>query len=201
MPPSDTSIAAIVLAAGRSTRMGAHKLLLPLGGRPLVSYAVAAACASRAAPVVVVLGHDAEAVRVALPPHRQRYVINDAFASGMASSLRAGIAALPPSATGALVLLADQPLVTATLVDEVLAGAATHPEQIVAATYGGVRSHPVYFPRTLFAELAAVAGDEGGRSVLARHADLVRLLPLEPAAAALDVDRPGDYERVVAAWG
>jgi molybdenum cofactor cytidylyltransferase len=190
MSPSDTSIAAVVLAAGRSTRMGAHKLLLPLGGRPLVSYAVAAACASRAAPVVVVLGHDAEAVRVALPPHRQRYVINDAFASGMASSLRAGIAALPPSATGALVLL-----------DEVLAGAATHPEQIVAATYAGVRSHPVYFPRALFMELAAVAGDEGGRSVLARHADLVRLLPLEPAAAALDVDRPGDYERVVAAWG
>lgn len=201
MSPSDTSIAAVVLAAGRSTRMGAHKLLLPLGGRPLVNYAVGAACASRAAPVVVVLGHDAEAVRAALPPQRQRYMLNDAFASGMASSLRAGIAALPPSATGVLVLLADQPLVTAALVDEVLAAAAAHPKQIVAATYAGVRSHPVYFPRALFTELAAVAGDEGGRSVLARHADLVRLLPLEPAAAALDVDRPGDYERVVAAWG
>src|SRR5260221_14145702 len=100
MSPSKTSIAAIVLAAGRSTRMGAHKLLLPLGGRPLVSYAVAAACASRAAPVVVVLGHDAEAVRVALLPHRQRYVINDAFASAMASPLRAGTPAPPPAATG-----------------------------------------------------------------------------------------------------
>jgi molybdenum cofactor cytidylyltransferase len=201
MSLSETSIAAVVLAAGRSTRMGAHKLLLPLGGRPLVSYAVAAACASPAAPVVVVLGHDAEAVRAALPRDRQRYVVNDAFASGMASSLRAGIAALPPSATGALVLLADQPLVTAALVSQVLTAATAHPEQIVAATYAGVRSHPVYFPRALFGELSAVQGDEGGRSVLARHADLVRLLPLEPAAAALDVDRPGDYERVVAAWG
>src|SRR5260370_11530864 len=106
MSPSKTSIAAIVLAAGRSTRMGAHKLLLPLGGRPLVSYAVAAACASHAAPVVVVLGHDADAVQATLPPRRQRSVVNGAFASGMASSLRTGIAALPPSATGALVLLA-----------------------------------------------------------------------------------------------
>ncbi len=201
MSPSETSIAAVVLAAGRSMRMGAHKLLLPLGGRPLVSYAVTAACASRAAPVVVVLGHDAEAVRAALPPDRQRYVVNDAFASGMASSLRAGITALPLAATGALVLLADQPLVTAALVSQVLTAATAHPERIVAATYAGVRSHPVYFPRALFAELSAVQGDEGGRSVLARHADLVRLLPLEPAAAALDVDRPGDYERVVAAWG
>src|SRR5258706_10124052 len=98
MSPSETSIAAVVLAAGRSTRMGAHKLLLPLGDRPLVSYAVAAACASRAAPVVVVLGHDAEAVRAALPPHRQRYVVNDAFASGMASPPRARLAPLPPTA-------------------------------------------------------------------------------------------------------
>jgi molybdenum cofactor cytidylyltransferase len=201
MSSSDTSIAAVVLAAGRSTRMGAHKLLLPLGGRPLVSYAVSAACASRATPVVVVLGFDAEAVRAALPPYRQRYVVNDAFASGMASSLRAGIAALLPSATGALVQLADQPLVGVSLVNQVLDEAAAHPEQIVAATYAGLRSHPVYFPRALFAELAAVEGDEGGRSVLARHADRVRLLPLEPADAALDVDRTGDYERVVAAWG
>ena len=201
MSSPDTSSAAVVLAAGRSTRMGVHKLLLPLGGRPLVSYAVAAACASRAQPVVVVLGHDAAAVRAALPPDRQRYVVNDAFASGMASSLRAGIAALPPSAAGAIVLLADQPLVTPALVATVLAEAAAHREQIVAATYAGVRSHPVYFPRALFAELAAVVGDEGGRSVLARHADRLRQLPLGPAEAALDVDRPGDYERVVAAWG
>src|SRR5258705_690935 len=135
MAPSETSIAAVVLAAGRSTRMGAHKLLLPLGDRPLVSYAVAAACASRAAPVVVVLGHDAEAVRTALPPHRQRYVVNDAFASGMANSLRAGIPAPPLAATRALVLPAHQPVVDAAPVRQGLTPAPAHPERVVAAPH------------------------------------------------------------------
>lgn len=197
---ADPHIAAVVLAAGRSSRMGAHKLLLPLGGSPLVSYAVRAAQDSAAEPIVVVLGHDAERVAGALPPGRHRVVVNDRYREGMATSLRSGLAAIDTPIAGAVVLLADQPLLTAEIVNRVLVDAASHPAAIVAATYAGARGHPVYFPAALFRELAAVEGDAGGRSVITRHADLLRTLAIEPPERGLDVDRPAVYERLVAEW-
>jgi molybdenum cofactor cytidylyltransferase len=193
-------IAAVVLAAGRSSRMGQHKLLLPLGDRPLVAHAVAAACASMADPVLVVLGHEAERVRAALPPGRFRIMENPDFARGIASSLRAGIEAVPPGCAGAIVLLGDQPLVSAQVVDRLVEDARAHPDSIVAATYGGHRGNPVYFPRRYFAELAAVEGDEGGRSVLATHQAYVRLVECADVASMLDIDLPDDYDRVRQAW-
>src|SRR5262245_45144211 len=111
---------AIVLAAGTSSRMGAQKLLLPLGGRPLVAYSVAAACASPGDPVLVVLGREAERVAEALPPGRHVTVTNPNYASGMASSLRTGLDALPEAVAGALILLGDQPLVTRAIVAALL---------------------------------------------------------------------------------
>lgn len=194
-------IAAIVLAAGRSSRMGPqHKLLLPLGGRPLVAYAVAAACASHAAQVVVVLGHAAAQVGAALPVGRHQVAVNRAYADGMASSLHVGVRTLAPKTTGAVILLADQPLVTAALIDRLLAAARALPDAILATSYAGQRGNPVYFPRALFAELLAVTGDEGGRTVIARHRDLMQLVSAAHAEAALDVDAPGEYERLVAIW-
>ncbi|HLJ82129.1 MAG TPA: nucleotidyltransferase family protein [Ktedonobacterales bacterium] len=193
------SAAGIVLAAGRSSRMGAHKLLLPLGGRPLVGYAVRAALASRAHPVFVVLGHEAGQVRAALPAGAFQIIENPRYAEGMATSLRAGIAAVPVEATGAIVLLADQPLLRSEHVNRLLAEAKAAPEAIVAASYDGQRGNPVYFPRALFGELLVVEGDEGGRSVIARHPERLQLVALE-LEAALDVDRPGEYEAMVASW-
>lgn len=192
--------AGIVLAAGRSSRMEAHKLLLPLGGKPLVEYSVNAALKSRAEPVIVVVGYAAEWVRAALPPGPYRVVENPRYREGMASSMRAGIEAVPAAATGAIILLADQPLITAEHVDRMLAAAEAAPESIVAASFGGRRGNPVYFPRALFGELMAVAGDEGGRSVIARHQERLRLVELEPAEAEMDVDRPGEYESLMASW-
>lgn len=191
--------AGIVLAAGRSSRMGAHKLLLPLGGRPLVAYAVNTALASRVHPVLVVLGHQAEQVRAALPPGAYHIIENPQYAGGMATSLRAGIAAVPSGAMGAIVLLADQPVLRPEHVKRLLAEAKTAPDAIVAASYDGQRGNPVYFPRALFGKLLAVEGDEGGRSVIARHQERLRLVELAPEAA-LDVDRPGEYEALVANW-
>jgi molybdenum cofactor cytidylyltransferase len=194
-----SAIGAVVLAAGRSSRMGAHKLLLPLGGRALVTYAVAAACVSAADPVVVVLGHDAERVRAALPPARYRTVTNAAYGEGMATSLRVGIAALPAVA-GALVLLADQPLMTSAALDAMIAEARRLPHAIVRAAYDGRPGHPVCFPSRLFPELLAATGDEGGRSVLARHRNAVRLVQLGAPALDLDVDAPEQYEALRQVW-
>ncbi|MGZ3663261.1 MAG: nucleotidyltransferase family protein [Ktedonobacterales bacterium] len=193
-------VVAIVLAAGRSSRMGEHKLLLPLGGRPLVTYAVDAACRSSADAVIVVVGHNASDVTAALAGMRCRTIVNESYADGMATSLRAGIAALSSDVAGALVILADQPLVTSTMVNLILAAAIREPQAIHAASYNGKRGNPVYFPRRLFGELLKVSGDEGGRSVIARHSGVVRLVALPCKDAALDVDTPGEYERLVAGW-
>lgn len=204
----------IVLAAGSSSRMGAgaHKLLLPLGGKPLVAYAVAAACESMADPVVVVLGRAADELRSALPPGRYHAVVNPEYATGMASSLRVGLRALraisnhdtrePGASTaGALIALADQPLAGPDLFDALLRAAAETPAAIVAPRFGDRRGNPVVFPVSLFAELEKVAGDEGGRGVIARHPALLRAIDWPDPRAALDVDRPGDYERVVSLLG
>lgn len=193
---------AIVLAAGSSSRMGEHKLLLPLGGRPLVAYAVRAACASMAESVVVVLGRAVEDVRAALPLGRYATVVNPDYAAGMAGSMRVGLrtlrAACRNELAGALIALADQPLAGANLFDALLCAAVATPDAIIAASYAGQRGNPVVFPAALFDELERVRGDEGGRSVIARHPDRLRLVEWPDPSVALDVDRPADYERVVA---
>jgi len=208
LPPNGDidDIGAVVLAAGRSSRMGPTKLLLPLGDRTVLAHVVSAVEASRAAPVVVVLGHEADAVLASLPAGRWVGARNGDYAAGMASSLRVGVRALAtqqrPCAAlrGALVLLGDMPLVTTAIIDAVFGRARAQPARIVAASYDGARRHPVYFPRELFGELAQLEGDEGGRSLLARHPDVVELVAVQPAAAALDVDTPQDYARVLDYW-
>lgn len=195
-----TAISSIVLAAGRSTRMGAQKLLLPLADQPMVAHVVAAACASAAAPVIVVLGGEAERVRTALPPMRQVYVINMRYRDGLATSLQAGLAAVPAESPGALILLGDQPLVTATLINQVLERAAAAPDRILAARYQGRRGNPVYFPSALFGDLRAVTGDEGGRSVVERYATRVDFMDIENEVVGEDLDEPATYERFRANW-
>jgi molybdenum cofactor cytidylyltransferase len=200
------TIAAVVLAAGRSSRMGRHKLLLPLGGRPLVSYAIEAACASSADPVCVVLGYQAPEVEAALPSGRYRVRVNPNFVTGMASSLRLGIETLmmlPAEVEphlGAIIVLADQPLVSSSLINRLLMSARATPEAIIAAAYAGQRSTPVYFPYALFPELLQIEGDEGGRSVIAHHPDLVKLESVEERARGLDIDREEEYEQLLAQW-
>ncbi len=180
--------------------MGAHKLLLPLGNRPLLAHAVAAATSSGASPRIVVLGRDAERVSTTLPQQGITVAVNPDFATGMASSLRHGINALPAQAAGTLLLLGDQPLVTPTLIEYILAEARRHPRAIVAASFAGQRGHPVYFPRHYFAELCALQADEGGRNVIANHAHDLRLVEWPDVAAGFDVDTEDDYAQVLARW-
>lgn len=200
------TVAAVILAAGRSSRMGTHKLLLPLGDAPLLAHVVGAACASAAAPVILVLGHEAERVRAALPAGRAEIVVNQVYADGMATSLRAGITLLEyleaegDALLGTLVLLGDQPLVTVPLLDRLIEEASARPETLLTASYGGRRGPPVYFPRASFAETAELRGDEGGRAILARHADRVCVVECAFPEAGTDIDTPEDYERLRRMW-
>jgi molybdenum cofactor cytidylyltransferase len=193
-------IGIVVLAAGRSTRMGSQKLLLPLGDKPVIGHVVAAALRSALRPVVVVVGHQASDIKAAIDSLEVRLVDNPLYAQGLSTSLIAGIAVLPEDLAGAIIMLGDQPLVTADHLDEIAALALASGAPIVAAGYNGRRGNPVYFARSLFPELMTSTGDEGGRVVIARHTDQVMLAPSSDDSASLDVDDPSDYARVVSVW-
>jgi len=184
-------VAAIVLAAGRSTRMGGNKLLADLDGRPLVRHAVEAALGSNARPVVVVTGNDADAVRAALAGLDVRVVHNPDYAAGMSTSLCRGVAALAenPDIKGALVCLGDMPRVQAAHLDAIIA-AATDDVQIVVPIHERKRGNPVLLHRALFDEVLALRGDVGARAVIERHADRVCQLAIDDPAILLDVDTP-----------
>jgi len=189
--PHGDRVAAIVLAAGRSTRMGANKLLATLDGRPLVRHAVEAALGSNARPVIVVTGNDHEAVRAALAGLDVRVVHNPDYAAGMSTSLRAGIAAIEHERDlkGALICLGDMPRVRAAHLDAIIA-AATDDVQIVVPTHERKRGNPVLLHRALFDEVLALHGDVGARAVIERHADRALQLAIDDPAILLDVDTP-----------
>lgn len=187
----------VILAAGASTRMGSHKLLLDLAGRPVAAWSVIAACASQAADVVIVLGRDADTLEAALPQKRQRSLRNPAYAQGQGTSLALAVTAIADTAPGVVILLADQPFMDADSIDRVLNAASATPDNIVVGSVDGDTGHPVYLPQRLFVELAALGGDRGARDVLARERDHLIKVTLSNAHAHLDVDTSEDYARAV----
>lgn len=195
MSSKTPAIAAIVLAAGKSSRMGANKLLLPLAGHPLAWHVVEAACASSADAVIVVLGNEADLVAAALPTGRYQRVDNPRYAEGLSTSLHAGLDALPDDIDGALILLADMPRTSLATLETLLAAARETPERIVATSQEGRPTPPLYWPRALFEALHAIHGDEGGRSLLMRSSGDVRLIETAQPDETLDVDAPEDYQR------
>jgi molybdenum cofactor cytidylyltransferase len=198
-PGAAPKVAAIILAAGQGQRMGGpNKLTATIAGAPIVRIVAEAAVASRAAPVIVVTGHQPEAIAAALAGLAVTRVHNPDFADGLSTSLRRGIAALPPDIDGAVVLLADMPKVDAATIDRLID--AFDPASgglIVVPTFDGKRGNPVLWSRRLFADLAAVQGDTGGRHLIGAHPDAVVEVEVGPAVAT-DVDTP---EALAAAGG
>ena len=186
---------AVLLAAGASTRFGAHKLLQPLGGKPLVRLAAEHLLAGGVASLVVVLGRQPTSVRHALDGLPARFVLNRRYRAGLAGSLRTAVRALPADAGGALVALGDQPDLRKDVVAALLAAFRAGAGPIVAPDYAGVRGHPVIFARSIFPELLRLQGDEGARRILAADPTRVHLVPFE-FAPPQDVDTPADYARL-----
>jgi molybdenum cofactor cytidylyltransferase len=191
-PEKGRNIAALVLAAGRSTRMGGpNKLLEEINGKALVRHVAEHVLASRAKPVIVVTGHQKERVERALAGLPVTFVHNPDFATGLSTSLKAGIAAVPAEADGAIVCLGDMPQVSATLIDRLIG--AFEPERgalVVIPTIEGKRGNPVLWARRFFADLAAVEGDVGARHLIGGYAEAVVEVALDDAAALTDVDTP-----------
>lgn len=186
----------ILLAAGASTRMGQPKQLLEVGGRPLLVRAVEAALAAPVWPVVVVLGAHAAALRPLLAPHPVLVVENAAWAEGMASSLREGVATLTQFSRrleAAVVVLADQPALDAAVIRRLIAEHHASGRDLVAARYSGRHGAPALFHRRLFPRLAALTGEAGARELLNGGDPPVAAVEL-PALAA-DLDTPEDLRR------
>jgi len=180
----------IVLAAGASRRFGSPKQLAQVQGRPLLHLAVARAVEVAGQSVSVVLGaHAAELVPM-LRHTGASLVINRDWAEGMGSSVRAGIARVPAAADGVLLMLADQPAVSADDLRRLLGTWRRQPHCRVAAYYAGTLGVPAIFPREDFAALGQLRGDAGARTLLKRGGDRVVRLPLPNAA--LDIDTPED---------
>ena len=186
-------IGGLVLAAGAGRRFGGGKLIAPLGGRPLLEHALAA---MRAAPVdrtVVVLGAEAERVEAAVDLGGLEVVRCEGWAEGQAASLRAGIGALR-DARAAVVILGDQPLISALAIERVLADRGRAGEEATRASYGGVPGHPIVLERTLFAAALALRGDTGARGVLAGAR--VREVPCDGLGSPDDVDTIDQLEAI-----
>jgi molybdenum cofactor cytidylyltransferase len=192
VPEKGRNIAAVVLGAGRSSRMGGpNKLLAEIGGRPLVRIVVEQVLASRARPVIVVTGHQHERVEAALAGLPVTFVHNPHFADGLGTSLKTGITALPAEADGVIVCLGDMPQVDSALIDNLIA--AFDPDKgalVVVPSIDGKRGNPVVWSRRFFAELTAVEGDIGARYLIGRYPEAVTEVPLTGTAALTDVDTP-----------
>jgi molybdenum cofactor cytidylyltransferase len=193
------AVAAIVLAAGRSSRMGRNKLLLDLEGKPILCHAVDQALDAGLREVVVVSGHQASKIRDALGDRPVKVIEAREHKLGMSASLKAGIRALNPKTEAALVMLGDMPQVSASLIRRLIA--AYNPlegRSIVAPTVEGKRGNPVLFDRRYFPEMLELEGDVGARHLIGAHDDQVAELAVDDAAVFTDVDTPEAYDQLLA---
>ncbi len=188
---SEPSCAAIVLAAGASTRMAPHHKLLieDRAGRPMIERTVANVLASGARPIIVVTGaRDAE-IRAALAGKPVTFVHAADHAEGLSASLRAGLRALPPRTRAAVVVLGDMPLVPGRVIDRLIAAyAPVEGRSIIVPTYKGRAGNPILWDAALFPEIVSLTGDQGARKLLARHAERVAEVDVADEGILRDFD-------------
>jgi molybdenum cofactor cytidylyltransferase len=196
--PRAPRIGAVVLAAGQSRRMGRdNKLLARIDGRPMVERVVDAVADSKARPVVVVVGHQADAVRRCLEGHDVRFVHNPDFAHGLSTSLAHGLGALPDDVDGAVVCLGDMPRVRAAEIDRLIA--AFDPAEgrtVCVPTHRAKRGNPVLWGRRFFAEMAGLKGDVGARHLIGEYWDAVVEVEMVEDGVLVDIDTPDALTRL-----
>ena len=201
VPSIRKRVAAVVLAAGRSTRMGGpNKLVAEIRGRPLVRIAADEALASGASPVIVVAGHQSGQIEKALTNLNVCIVHNPDFADGLATSLKAGISALAPDVDAAIICLGDMPCVDASLMRQLIgAFAPDRGALVVVPTFEGKRGNPVLWSRRFFPDLMTLEGDVGARHLIGRYGEAVVEVPVGDKGMLIDVDTPDTLRGVKAA--
>jgi molybdenum cofactor cytidylyltransferase len=190
-------IAAVILAAGQSSRMGRNKLLLPHDGKPLICHVVDQALSLGLPEVAVVIGHQADNIRQAIGDRPVRFVVAPDYAAGMSASLKAGIAGLPASIDAALILLGDMPQISRPLLQRLIG--AYNPVEgraIILPVHEGKRGNPVLWDRRFFDSMQRLAGDVGARHLIGEHGDLVAEVPVDDVAVLRDIDTPEAYAQL-----
>jgi molybdenum cofactor cytidylyltransferase len=191
-------IAGIILAAGRSSRMGRNKLLLNLHGKPILCHAVDQALQAGLSEIVIVTGHQAAKVKTILGDRPVKVIEAREHLLGMSASLKAGIRTLSPKADAAMVILGDMPQVSPALLRRLTAAYnPTEGRSIVLPTVAGKRGNPVLFDRRYFPEMLALEGDVGARHLIGEHDDQVAEVAVDDAGVFTDVDTPEAYEQLV----
>jgi molybdenum cofactor cytidylyltransferase len=189
--PPGPRIAALLLAAGQSRRMGSNKLLAEIDGVPMVARTAQRLLSSHARPIIAVLGNQADQVDAALGRLPIERVRNPNFAEGLSTSLKCGLAALPPDIDAVVVCLGDMPLIAGRDLDRLIA--AFNPLEgraIIVPTRRGKRGNPVLWARRFFPEMAELAGDVGAKHLIGEHADLVCEVEMDSDGVLVDIDTP-----------
>ena len=192
-----TSISAIVLAAGTSSRMGTPKQLLQIGDHTLLQTTLDMIHHSAVAETVLVLGHEAERIRESVessPP--TKLVINPDYAQGMSTSIKAGLSVVSTGASAALIVLADQPLLKSSVIDRMIAEYDKSRAAIVVPVYKGFRGNPVLIDRSLFPEMMQLSGDIGCRSLFGLHPEAIHKVPVEDIGILVDIDTAEDLKKL-----
>jgi molybdenum cofactor cytidylyltransferase len=188
---------AIILAAGESKRMGRPKMLLPLGEKTIVETVVGTALASSVDKVLVVLGAERNRIDRLLKPFPVETVYNPDFPTGMLSSVQAGFEALPAGFEAAVVLLGDQPFVSAGVIDRLCAAHTVSPGCILIPVCGDRRGHPVLIPAAFRNEIPLLSGAVGLRELIHRHEEKIVEIEVEEDAVLMDIDDPETYRAAI----
>ena len=192
----DKRVSGIILAAGRSQRMGRPKALLPIFGTTFLEHIVHQVRASRLVDLKIVLGHRPETILDRLPDLKAATVINSRYLEGQLSSLQTGIRGLEPeNYDGLMLFLVDHPLVESSLIDELIGCFSQGDPPMVIPTFQGRRGHPVIFSKKLFPELLAASPDEGAVAVVRQHRRKIHHLEWKSDEILIDVDTPEAYQR------
>jgi molybdenum cofactor cytidylyltransferase len=198
--PRDTArVGAIILAGGGSARMGRAKQLLPLGDSTVLEQTIANVRGAEVHEIVLVLGASADAICRQLPLSLLKglkVIVNQAYAEGMSSSLRAGISALDEQSEAALIVLGDQPFIRSQTMDQIVRAYRRDHAQIVIPSFQGRRGNPVLLDRSVFSEVMALAGDIGCRAIFDKHLEGIANVEVEDDGILLDIDDRDDYHRL-----
>lgn len=193
--PNSAPVCAIVLAAGESHRMGQQKLLLPYGGKPVIRHVVDEVVAAGATRTIVVTGFDHERIIDALTDTPAEFTRNTEFAQGMLSSVRCGLRHATNNSRGYMIALGDQPSITASVVQAVLAAFAARLSAIVVPSHNGRQGHPIIIPSRFHEDILSKYDDTGLRGLLRAHPDAINYLDIGNDAVLRDIDFPEDYAR------
>ncbi|MEL7242464.1 MAG: nucleotidyltransferase family protein [Cyanobacteria bacterium J06573_2] len=192
------NIGLIILAAGKASRMGKSKQLLAYQGNNLISHAIKTGLNSNCKSVVVVLGAYAEEIKLEIDKLPVQIIENADWETGMSSSIRAGINAIQQSnfnLDAVIIALADQPLISETVFNQLIEKYRETKNKIIAAAYDDIVGVPALFDKTLFSELMDIEGDRGAKALMRKYRDEVLTIPV--AEAAIDIDTKDDYEKLL----